>query len=246
MPKVKMPMQFRIGPRPPHVVRRVLAVPIVLTLHLALAWPACAALASGVYQTVPGATVHEWGDRVPNGSRMVALYATLRLDLSSDPPSLTAVITNAVLEGGDPSPLTVHSLSGSRLADGTYRFQGDYLREVYPSGTQYGFDYQFSTSTSGEVLWNGMNYWAGGHLWYVMISNITLVPVPWLDIAQVGPASVQIAWATNFADHVLESTTSSPALGWATVTNAPGIAGERVSVTLDMDVSNRFYRLRRP
>lgn len=243
-PTMNMVRQSQFGPRPPHVLRKVLAVSLSLALHLAL--PACAALASGVYQTLSGATVREWGDRVPNGSRMVPLFATLRFDLTSTPPSLTAVMTNAVLEGGDPFALTIRSSSGSRLANGTYRFQGDYLREIYPSGTQYGFDYQFSASTNGEVLWNGMDYWAGGHLWYVMISNITLVPVPWLDIAQVGPVSVQIAWATNFADHVLESTTRLPAPGWGTVTNAPVIAGERVSVTLDMDVSIRFYRLRKP
>jgi hypothetical protein len=239
-------MQFQIGPRPPHVVRKVLAVPVVLVLHLALAWPACAALASGVYQTLPGATAHEWGDRVPDGSRMVPLFGTLRFDLSSAPPSLTAVITNAVLEGGDPFVLTLRSSSGSQLVDGTYEFMGDYLREIYPSGTQYGFDYRFSASTNGEVLLNGMDYWAGGHLWYVMISNITLVPVPWLDIAHVGAVSVQIAWATNFADHVLEYTTSLPASSWGTVTDALSIVGERLSVTLDMDVSNRFYRLRKP
>ena len=72
-----------------------------------LAWPACAALASGVYQTVPGATVEERGDRVPNRSRVVPLFATLAFDLSATEPSLTAVITNAVLEGGEPFSLTV-------------------------------------------------------------------------------------------------------------------------------------------
>lgn len=237
---MKIVRQFQFGPRPPHVVRKTLAVSLVLTVHLAL--PACAAaLASGVYQTLSGATVREWGDHVPNGSRMVPLFGTLRFDLSSAPPSLTAIITNAVLEGGAPFALTIRSSSGSPLTNGTYRFQGDYL-----SGTQYLFDYQFSTSTNGEVLWNGVDYWAGGHLWYLMVSNITLVPVPWLDIAHVGSASVQIAWATNFADYVLESTTSLSAPGWGTVTNAPIIAGERVSVTVDVDVSNRSYRLRKP
>src|SRR5512144_1659287 len=102
---MKIPMQFQIGPRPPHVVRKVFAVPIVLALHLACAWSAGAALASGVYQTLLGATVREWGDRVPNGSRMVPLFGTLRFDLSSALPSLTAVITNAVLEGGGPFAL---------------------------------------------------------------------------------------------------------------------------------------------
>jgi hypothetical protein len=239
-------MEFQIGPRPLHVVGKALAVPIVLAIHLALTWPAWAALASGVYQTLPGATVKEWGDRVPNGSRTVPIFGTLRFDLSSAPPSLTAVITNAVLEGGDPFALTMRSSSGSQLADGTYRFMGDYLREIYPSGTQYGFDYRFSASTNGEVLWNGMDYWAGGHLWYIMISNITLVPVPWLDIAHAGAASVQIAWATNFAHHVLEWATGLPVPSWSPVTNTPTKVGDRLSVTLDTAIPERFYRLRKP
>jgi len=239
-------MQFQIGPRPRHAARKVPAVLIVSALHLALAWPACAALASGVYQTLPGATVHEWGDRVPNGGRMVPLFGILRFDLSSAPPSLTAVITNAVLEGGSPFGLSIRSSSGSELANGSYRFAGDYLRDLYPSVTGYAFDYTVSASTNGEVQWNGMDYWSGGHLWYVMISNITLVPVPWLDIARVGAASVRIAWATNFADHVLEYTTSLPAPAWGTVTNHPINVGERLSVTVDMDISTRFYRLRKP
>src|SRR5438034_7007339 len=85
-----------------------------------LAWPAGAALESGVYQTVPGATVEERGDRVPNGSRVVPLFSTLTFDLSAAEPSLTAVITNAVLEGGDPFAPTVRSSSGAQLMDGAY------------------------------------------------------------------------------------------------------------------------------
>jgi hypothetical protein len=173
-------------------------LPITLALSLQVASAAYAALVSGVYQTLPGATVHEWGDRVPNGSRMVPLFGTLRFDLSSTPPSLTGVITNAVLEGGAPFSLTIQSSSGAQLANGTYTFHGDYL-----PGTQYLFDYQFSASTNGEALWNGTDYWAGGHLWFINISNITIAPVPWLDIAQAGPASVQVAWATNFVGYVL-------------------------------------------
>ena len=211
-----------------------------------LAWPACAALESGVYQTVPGATVEERGDRVPNRSRVVPLFATLTLDLSATEPSLTAVITNAVLEGGDPFALTARSSSGARLMDGTYWFTGDYLRDIYPSGTQYLFDWRFSTSTNGAVVWNGITDWAGGHLWYVTISNLTLVPAAWLNISRVGSASVQLAWATNFADHVLEFATSQPAAGWSTVTNATTTIGDRLSVTLDTDAAQRFYRLRKP
>jgi len=211
-----------------------------------LPWPACAALESGVYQTVPGATVEERGDRVPNRSRVVPLFATLTFDLSATEPSLIAVITNAVLEGGDPFALTARSSSGVLLTDGAYWFTGDYLRDIYPSGTQYLFDWRFSTSTNGAVVWNGINYWAGGHLWDVTISNLTLVPAAWLNISRAGTASVRMAWATNFADHVLEYAASLPAVGWSTVTNATSTEEDRVSVTVDIEATQRFYRLRKP
>ena len=80
--------------------------------------PAWAALESAVYQTVPGAMVEERGDRVPGGSRYVPFFATLTFDLIATEPSLTAVITNAVLEGGEPFVLTVRSSSGTQLVDG--------------------------------------------------------------------------------------------------------------------------------
>jgi hypothetical protein len=210
-----------------------------------LAWPACAALESGVYQTPLGATVEERGDRVPNGRRVVPLFATLTFDLSSTEPSLTAVITNAVLEGGDPFSLTVRSSFGAQLMDGTYYFRGDYLQDIYPSGTQYGFDWRFSMSTNGGIVWNGTTAWLGGHAWYVTISNITLVAQARLSISPVSAASVQITWATNFADHVLEYATSLPAAGWSTVTNAVTTIGDRLSVTVDTGATTRFFRLRK-
>ena len=123
---------------------------------------------------------------------------------------------------------------------------GDYLRDIYPSGTQYLFDWKFSTSTNGEVVWNGLTGWAGGHAWYITISNLTLVPVPWLNVSHVSPASFQISWATNFADYVLEYATSLPSLAWNSVTNGTANSGDRLSVTLDAAASRQFYRLRRP
>jgi hypothetical protein len=222
------------------------AIAIVLRLYFTLPSPARAQLQSGVYQTLPGSTVQEHGDRVPNTSRVVPFSATLTFDLGAAQPSVTALIPNAVLEGGAPFGLTVRSSSGSQLVNGTYRFTGDYLRDLYPSGTQYLFDWSFSTSTNGDVVWNGFAYWAGGHLWDTTISNITLAPAAWLTIARVGTPSVQITWATNFADHVLEYATGLPALSWSAVTNAPIGAGDRLSVTVDTGISNRFYRLRKP
>jgi hypothetical protein len=211
-----------------------------------LASPAGAALESGVYQTLPDATVEERGERVPNGSRVVPLCAALTFDLSAPQPSLTALILNAVLEGEEPVALTVRSSSGAQLSDGTYSFTGDYLRDVHPSGTQYLFDWRFSTSTNGLVVWNGATYWAGGHIWLVTISNLTLVPQARLSISQGGSAAAQITWATNFADHVLEYTTSLPAAGWSTVTNAATAVGDRLAVQVDTAASKRFYRLRKP
>jgi hypothetical protein len=231
---------------PPLVMSKPFAIGLALGVHLALGWSAFAALQSGVYQTVPGAMVREWGDRVPNGSRDVPLFATLTFDLSSAPALLTAVITNAVLEGGEPFALTVRSSLGSQLPDGTCMFTGDYLRDIYPSGTQYLFDWRFSASTNGKALWNGMTGWAGGHAWYVTISNITMVPVAWLDISRVGTSSVQMTWSTNFADHVLEYTTGLSSVNWGSVTNRPIIVDDRLSVTLETGVANRFFRLRKP
>jgi len=176
--------------------QRRIALVLGLGFLLTLTSRACAALATGVYQTVAGATGEELGDRVPNRSRTVPLFATVTFDFSAVEPSLTAVITNAVLEGGDPFPLIVRSASGAKQVDGAYRFQGDYLRDIYPSGTQYLFDWRFSTSTNGEVVWNGTIDWAGGHLWYVTISNLTLVPVPWLNLARGPAGSIRITWAT--------------------------------------------------
>jgi len=202
-----------------------------------------AALESGVYQTAPGATVEEFGDRVPNGIRVVPWSATLTFDLSAAPPSVTAMITNAVLEGGDPFPLTVRSLSGMRFADGSYMFSGDYLRDIQPSGTQYYFDWRFSTSTNGGVVWNGSIGWGGGHAWYLTISNLVLMPRPRLSITRSAPGSADIAFLTNFSDHVLEYATNSLDTKWKTVTNAASTNANRISVTVDTAAPQRFYRL---
>ena len=209
-------------------------------------WPARAGLHTGVYQTLPGATVEERGDRVPNGSRIEAFSATVTFDLSATHPSITAVIPNAVLEGGDPFDLFTRSSSGAQLADGSYRFSGDYLRDIYPAGTQYLFDWQFSTSTNGEVVWNGVTGWAGGHAWYVIVSNLTLVPQAQLSVKRVGATLVQVAWETDFSDYVLEYTTTLPAAGWSIVTNVVTTSDDWLAVTVDTDASQRFYRLRKP
>lgn len=76
---------------------------------------------------------------------------------------------------------------------------------------------------------------------------IHTVPEPsaQLSISRVGTASVQITWATNFADHVLEYATNLPAAGWSTVTNVIVVAGDRLSVTTEASAAQRFFRLRK-
>jgi hypothetical protein len=218
---------------------------LLSAFHFSLALTSGAALQSGVYQTLAGATVVESGDRVTNETRVVPMSAILKFDLAAAQPSLTAEIPNAVLEGGDPFPLTVHSLSGAQQMDGSFKFSGDYLRDIYPSGTQYLYDWNFSASTNETVLWNGIIGWAGGHFWQITISNLTLVPVPWLNISRVGNASVQITWMTNFPNHLLEYSTNISVLNWNIVTNAVTMSGDRFYVTLNIANFHRFYRLRK-
>lgn len=168
-------MQTLSASRPVLVLQKTAVVFIAVVVHHAVVPAISAALESGIYRTTPGATVEERGDRVPNGIRIVPISATLTFDLLAVPPSLTAAIPNAVLEGGDPFALVVHSSSGNMLADGSYRFTGDYLKDIDPSGTQYLFDWRFRTATGGNVTWNGNTFWAGGHIWLVTISDLPMV-----------------------------------------------------------------------
>lgn len=210
-----------------------------------LPW-AAAGIESGVYRTLPDSTVEERGDRVPNESRVVPFAATLTFDLTADAPSVVAEIANAVIEGGDPFPLTVRSLSGARLPDGSYRFGGDYLRATHPSGTQYLFDWRFSTGADGRLLWNGTIGWAGGHFWMVTLSGLVLEPVPAaprLDIARVG-SHVTLSWSVTHAGYALETSTSLPEAGWNPVTEPIGIVGDRFTVTVEAGDRQRFFRLR--
>jgi len=72
------------------------------------------------------------------------------------------------------------------------------------------------------------------------------VPQPQLGIASVGPASIQITWATNFADYVLEYAESLPTSSWSVVTNTASTLGDHLAITTDPDAPQRFYRLRKP
>ena len=74
-------------------------------------------------------------------------------------------------------------------------------------------------------------------------SNI--VP-PVLSIAPMSAASLRITWPTNVVTYVLECATNLPAAAWITVTNQVTTNASRLSVTVQADGSQRFYRLRQP
>jgi hypothetical protein len=101
-----------------------------------------------------------------------------------------------------PFELTVHSLSGTQLGDGTYRFSGDYLRDLKPSGTQYLFDWEFSTADDGSVLWNGHTYWAGGHIWDETISDTALVPEPGTPVLIWAATGLFCAFRLSQSSHI--------------------------------------------
>jgi hypothetical protein len=239
-------MQLPTAPHSSVGLRSRMVAFIVLAGCHALTRPVSAALPSGVYQTAPGTTVQEFGDRLREGSRTIPLTATVTFDLQDGRPNLTAVMADAVLEGGDPFALTVCSSSGAQYNDSTYLFTGDYLRNIEPSGTQYLFDWKFRASPDGQVVWNGITGWAGGHIWQITISNVVLVPVPRLSISLEGNAAFRITWATNFTDHVLEYTASFPAASWRIVTEPVTVTGGHFAVTVDSIAAQRFYRLRKP
>lgn len=232
------------------------ARPVVVTVHndqltttSAYGWRANFGLARepvepDVYRTMPGAVVDEDGDWLPSGSRTLPITATLAFDFSTTPPSLTAEIPNAVLEGGAPFPLTVRSSYGYRLSNGTYRFSGDYLRDLSPAGSPYAFGWDFSTLADGTMVWNGSAGWTGGHIWTLSVSNLTLEPQAQLSIRWTGTTAVNVSWRTNFSAYVLECA-SSPAAAWSSVTNTPTATANRYSVTLDKGASQQFYRLRK-
>lgn len=159
------------------VLGRILVLVTAAAAHFLPVSNTGAASQSGIYQTDPAATVKEGGDQVSSSLRIVPWSVALTLDLDSN-PSLTAVIQNAVLEGGAPFGLVVHSSLGTQLPDGTFRFTGDYLQELTPPVAGYGFDWTFSPAADGGLRWDGVIGWSGGHLWQVTISDLALEPVP--------------------------------------------------------------------
>jgi hypothetical protein len=233
----------------PHAAIRVMAAARLITGGTFLnGGIAAAALQSGTFLTAPGATAVEFGDRVQGETRTVPVTAALTFNLESIPPSLTAVLTNAVLEGGAPFVLTVRSDHAWQLSDGTWRFQGDYLKDIQPSGSQYLFDWRFSTAPDGRLVWNGTSGWAGGHIWMITLDDLTLTPDtlgPQLQLAGNGP-QLTLTWPALYQGWRLEQSAGLHADGWSPVEQSVTLTGESYAVTVPGTASRAFFRLRKP
>ena len=140
-------------------------------------------LQSGVYTTVVGATMEECGDWLATGTecaglpnfpgRVLPFAATVTLDLEGLQPSMSAIIYNAVWEGGAPFELEIESTL-SQISGDNYRFSGDY----YPPDSGYLFDWEFSPNLDGNVLLNGGAFWTGGHFWRLTQEDVVFLRVP--------------------------------------------------------------------
>jgi hypothetical protein len=69
---------------------------------------------------------------------------------------------------------------------------------------------------------------------------------PRLSISRVGSAAAQITWLTNFTDFALEYATNLPATAWNPVAPQMTTNGDRFSVTVETDGTQRVYRLHKP
>lgn len=201
---------------------------------------------SGSYQTGVNVTIEEQGDRVPGWKRVVPLSAILSFDSLETQPRVTATFANAVLEGGEPFPLTIHSSSGQRVVDGIYQFSGDYLQELHSAGTQYLFTWTFSVNEDGSLTWEGNIGWAGGHIWMLTLGELRLDPRPRLKVSPGADSSLILAWSTAFPDYVLEFKTGLLGTDWLPVTRTPSVEAGQYRITLDRGEQPRFFRLVQP
>lgn len=199
-----------------------------------------ATLESRSYQTVPGATMEEFTEPSPGQTYTHPFSATVTFDLEADPPSLTATIYNAVLERSDPFILTVQSDTFFRLANGSYRFDGPFIRN-----SQYFFSWTFSTNANGQLLWSGDAGWAGGHIWRLRVTDVAINPVAKLEIESAG-SQITLSWAAADTGYILEQTAAFQPPAWTRVDTMPTMTVNRFTVSIDIGSTTAFFRLRRP
>ena len=79
----------------------------------------------------------------------------------------------------------------------------------------------------------------------VLVSPATLVIPPHLTIIP-GTGSVTLVWPTNASDFNLEQTTNLLPSALGIVTNPPLTIGTNFAVTLPVNSTNQFFRLKHP
>ncbi len=76
---------------------------------------------------------------------------------------------------------------------------------------------------------------------------MTLEPISPPLAVTLSPAGLVVAWPTNFADWVLETTTQLRATnGWSAATNIPSVSGTNFIISDPAEEPCRYYRLRAP
>jgi hypothetical protein len=81
---------------------------------------------------------------------------------------------------------------------------------------------------------------------YFMVDNLSYYILPKMDIAISNQFAV-ISWPTNTADFILQQNTEADsASGWAPVTNAPAVIGNRMQVAVPVTAGHNLYRLKGP
>lgn len=74
-----------------------------------------------------------------------------------------------------------------------------------------------------------------------------IVGTSWrLNINKLPGSKAVLTWPTNLTKYTLEYTTDLHTAGWSGVTNRVAATGEHFSVTVDIEGSQRFFRLRTP
>ena len=93
-----------------------------------------------------------------------------------------------------------------------------------------------SSYSGGEAIIGGSP--AGVDLWFR--EGVTNPP---LSIVRLGAVQARLVWPTNFTGYSVQCKTNLAATGWTAVTNTASISNGQFSVSVDVDVGQRFFRI---
>jgi hypothetical protein len=110
------------------------------------------------------------------------------------------------------------------------------------SGTNFVYAYTFTNATTLIFVVPDYGLYDNGGGVSVLVTPVSPTG-PLLKILK-GNSTVTLLWPTNASGYNLEQTTASPSTNWGTVTNTPLLSNTNAAVTLPVDSSSHFFRLR--